>query len=204
MPVSIIFTKINEFRAEEEANKIKTLQGRLLDCNKVVDMMNTNSELREIEDEVNELRQQNTAAEESYNELLEERHAKEEAIRELEKEIEEEKARNLAAVQSMDPSVRESYEEMNRENEELLEEYRLKQDQLNELNRKKGELEDDLARSPLKQQAMMLHERLTELEAKKLTITNEINAEGTPDEQRERLLQTVIRTTGEINAIQKQ
>uniref|UniRef100_A0A915Q299 Uncharacterized protein n=1 Tax=Setaria digitata TaxID=48799 RepID=A0A915Q299_9BILA len=49
-----------------------------------------------------------------------------------------------------------------------------------------------------------LHERLAELEAKKLTITNEINAAGTPDEQRERLLQTVVRTTDEINVVQKQ
>lgn len=49
-----------------------------------------------------------------------------------------------------------------------------------------------------------LHERLAELEEKKLTIVNEINVEGTPDEQRERLLQTVIRTTNEISTIQKQ
>lgn len=49
-----------------------------------------------------------------------------------------------------------------------------------------------------------LYERLAELEEKKHTIISEINAEGTPDEQRERLLQTVIRTTEEINVIQKQ
>lgn len=49
-----------------------------------------------------------------------------------------------------------------------------------------------------------LYERLAELEDKKRTIIDEINAEGTPDEQRERLLQTVIRTTDEINVIQKQ
>ncbi|VDO49908.1 unnamed protein product [Onchocerca flexuosa] len=49
-----------------------------------------------------------------------------------------------------------------------------------------------------------LYERLAELEEKRLTIVDEFNAEGTPDEQRERLLQTVIRTTDEINVIQKQ
>lgn len=67
----------------------------------IVDLMNTNSELREIEDELSELREQNTAAEKGLNELFEDRRSKEEAIRELEKEIEEEKARNIAAVHSM-------------------------------------------------------------------------------------------------------
>lgn len=51
---------------------------------------------------------------------------------------------------------------------------------------------------------MILHERLAEMESKKAAITEEINAEGTPSEQRERLLQTVIRTTDEVTAMQKQ
>lgn len=195
---------IYEKKAEEEASIIRELQGRLVDCNKIVDLMNTNSELDEMNKELNELQEQNVIVEKSLNELFEDRRLKEEAIQNLEKEIEEQKTKNGAFIHSIDPAVRETYEQMKRENEELLEEYQLKQEQLNELNRKKEQLDEELANNPLKQQAMMLHERLAELEMKKQAIVDELNAEGSPEEQRERLLQTVTRTTNEINTIQKQ
>ncbi|MCP9257471.1 hypothetical protein DINM_000825 [Dirofilaria immitis] len=172
---------IYERRAEEEANIIRTLQGRFLDCNKIVDLINTNSELYEIEDELSKLYEQRNDAEKSLAELVKDRHMKEENIRKIENEIEEQKARNNAIFHSM-----------------------MKQQVLNELNQKKEQFDEHLAKFPLKQQATVLYEQLAELEEKKLIIVDEIHAEGTPDEQREHLLQIVIRTTDEINVIQKQ
>uniref|UniRef100_A0AAF5PVW8 Intraflagellar transport protein 74-like protein n=2 Tax=Wuchereria bancrofti TaxID=6293 RepID=A0AAF5PVW8_WUCBA len=195
---------IYEKKAEEEANIIRTLQGRLLDCNKIVDLINTNSELHEIENELAKLHKQRNDAEKNLAELVENRRMKEDEIRMIENEIEEQKAQNNAKFHSMNPTIYDAYEELKKENEELLEEYEKKQEELNELNRKKEEFDEHLAKFTLKQQAAVLHERLAELEEKKMTIVDEINAEGTPDEQRERLLQTVVRTTNEIDIIQKQ
>ncbi|VDK78384.1 unnamed protein product [Onchocerca ochengi] len=206
---------IYEKKAEEEANIIRTLQGRLLDCNKIVDLINTNSGLHEIEDELAKLHEKRSDAEKNLAELVEDRRMKEEDIRKVENEIEEQKARNNAIFHSMNPAICDAYEELKKENEELLEEYQMKQEELNELNQKKEQFDEHLTKFPLKQQASIpfllylldhagLYERLAELEEKRLTIVDEINAEGTPDEQRERLLQTVIRTTNEINTIQKQ
>uniref|UniRef100_A0A0R3S517 Intraflagellar transport protein 74 homolog n=1 Tax=Elaeophora elaphi TaxID=1147741 RepID=A0A0R3S517_9BILA len=195
---------VYEKKAEEEANIIRTLQGRLLDCNKIVDLINTNSEMYEIEDELVKLHEQRSDAEMKLAELVEDRCMKEEKIRNVENEIEEQKARNNAKFHSMNPAIYDAYEELKKENEELLEEYQMKQEQLNELNQRKEQFDEHLAKFPLKQQATVLYERLAELEKKKQGIVDEINAEGTPDEQRERLLQTVIRATDEINVIQKQ
>ncbi|VDM21471.1 unnamed protein product [Wuchereria bancrofti] len=167
-------------------------------------MINTNSELHEIENELAKLHKQRNDAEKNLAELVENRRMKEDEIRMIENEIEEQKAQNNAKFHSMNPTIYDAYEELKKENEELLEEYEKKQKELNELNRKKEEFDEHLAKFTLKQQAAVLHERLAELEEKKMTIVDEINAEGTPDEQRERLLQTVVRTTNEIDIIQKQ
>uniref|UniRef100_A0A0N4TW66 Intraflagellar transport protein 74 homolog n=1 Tax=Brugia pahangi TaxID=6280 RepID=A0A0N4TW66_BRUPA len=195
---------IYEKKAEEEANIIRTLQGRLLDCNKIMDLINTNSELHEIENELSKLHKQRNNAEKNLADLVENRRMKEDEIRLIENKIEEQKAQNNAKFHSMNPTIYDAYEELKKENEKLLEEYRMKQKELNELNEKKEQFDEHLAKFTLKQQAAALYERLAELEEKKMTIVDEINAEGTPDEQRERLLQTVIRTTNEIDIIQKQ
>uniref|UniRef100_A0A915PS44 Uncharacterized protein n=1 Tax=Setaria digitata TaxID=48799 RepID=A0A915PS44_9BILA len=146
---------IYEKKAEEEANIIRTLQGRLADYNKIMDLMNTNSDLNEIDDELAKLRKERNHAEESLAELANDRQMKEEAIRNLENEIEQQKAENNAIFHSLDPTICDAYEELKKENEKILEEYRMKQQQLNELNRKKEQLDDNLAKSPLKQQASM-------------------------------------------------
>ncbi|EJW74218.1 hypothetical protein WUBG_14874, partial [Wuchereria bancrofti] len=51
------------------------------------------------------------------------------------------------------PTIYDAYEELKKENEELLEEYEKKQKELNELNRKKEEFDEHLAKFTLKQQA---------------------------------------------------
>lgn len=52
--------------------------------------------------------------------------------------------------------------------------------------------------------SVVLHERLAELQAKKESIIEEINAEGTPEQQRERLLEKVKKDNEEIAAMQRQ
>ena len=79
----------------------------------------------------------------------------------------------------------------------------------------------ELAVSPLKQEAsrtklqnekhtwickflVVLHEKLAELRVKRESIQNEITAEGTPDQQRERLLAKVKSDNQDIAAFDKQ
>lgn len=66
-----------------------------------MDLINTNSELHEIENELAKLHEQCSDAEKSLVELAENRHMQEEDIRKIESEIEEQKARNNAKFHSM-------------------------------------------------------------------------------------------------------
>lgn len=67
----------------------------------IADLINANSELQEIEDELAKLHEQRSGAEKSLAELVEERQVKEEEIRKVESEIEQTKARNNAKFHSM-------------------------------------------------------------------------------------------------------
>uniref|UniRef100_A0A915AL91 Intraflagellar transport protein 74 n=1 Tax=Parascaris univalens TaxID=6257 RepID=A0A915AL91_PARUN len=195
---------IYEKKAEEEASIIRDLQGTLADCNMIIDRLNTNTDLDALKEELNELIAKNEEAEKGLNELFADREHIEEATRDVEKQIELEKTKNIAALNELDVHIREQFEQLKRGAVLLDEEYHIKEEELDALNRRKEQLDDEVASSSFKQQAMILHERIAEMESKKAAITEEINAEGTPSEQRERLLQTVIRTTDEVTAMQKQ
>lgn len=67
----------------------------------IVDLINTNSELHEIQDELAKLHEQRNDAEKRLAELAEERRMKEESIRKIENDIEEQKARNNVKFHSM-------------------------------------------------------------------------------------------------------
>lgn len=52
--------------------------------------------------------------------------------------------------------------------------------------------------------SVILHEKLAELESRKNAIMVELQAEGTPDQQRERLLAKIKTDNQEIGAIERQ
>ncbi|VDK43395.1 unnamed protein product [Anisakis simplex] len=144
---------IYERRAEEEANTIRDLQGRLLDCNMIVDRLNTNWDLGELEEELNELQLRNDEAEKSLHELFADRQQSENEIEEIQKQIDSEKAKNGDIISDMDISVREQFEELKQEALRLNEDYSTKEQQLSELNQRKEELDEEMANSTLKQRA---------------------------------------------------
>uniref|UniRef100_A0A914W2R0 Uncharacterized protein n=1 Tax=Plectus sambesii TaxID=2011161 RepID=A0A914W2R0_9BILA len=195
---------IYEKRAEEAAMEIKSMQGKLADFNLLVDRMNTNSDLNAIQNDVAHLKDQNDMIAHEVDALFADRREKEEQIKQLEAELDSEKRRNQNLLNKLDQDARDRYSELKEMAEQVMEDARLKQQELEQLIQKKSDLEDELAVSPLKQEAMVLHERLAELQAKKEAIIEEINAEGTPEQQRERLLEKVKKDNEEIAAMQRQ
>ena len=73
------------------------------------------------------------------------------------------------------------------------------EEELRGLSQKKSDLEDELTVSTIKQEAMMMHERLAEAEAKRDAILDEVNAEGTPEQQREKVLVFICFTSTKRN-----
>uniref|UniRef100_A0A914C918 Uncharacterized protein n=1 Tax=Acrobeloides nanus TaxID=290746 RepID=A0A914C918_9BILA len=195
---------VYEQRAEEQATEIKHLQGELADYNMLIDRQNTNSELKDLEFEVGEEKKRNAEISATVEELFQERREKEEIVNELEVNVEDAKRENDNLVNNMNPMVRELYESAKIEAERLSQQVDQKQKELEELYKKKEEMDIALANSPLKQQAMVLQEHITELEVKRQALLDELNAEGTPEQQRERFIEQIKKSNEEIVHMQQQ
>ncbi|CAH6790536.1 Ift74 [Phodopus roborovskii] len=78
------------------------------------------------------------------------------------------------------------------------------QQQLDSLNIKKESLETEIAHSQVKQEAVLLHEKLYELESHRDQMIAEDKSMGSPMEERERLLKQVKEDNQEIASMERQ
>ncbi|XP_064147889.1 intraflagellar transport protein 74 homolog isoform X1 [Loxodonta africana] len=182
-----------EKRAETLAIEIKEFQGQLADYNMLVDKLNTNTEMEEVMNDYNMLKAQNDRETQSMDIIFTERQAKEKEIRNVEEEIEQEKQAADGIIKNMSPEKQVKYTEMKTANEKLLQELDTLQQQLDSLNMKKESLETEIAHSQVKQEAVLLHEKLYELESHRDQMIAEDKSMGSPMEERERLLKQVGR-----------
>ncbi|KAE9554271.1 hypothetical protein FO519_002505 [Halicephalobus sp. NKZ332] len=134
--------------------------------------------------------------------MFRERREKEDSAKILEQQVNEIKTANEDLINSMDPGVREEYDQVKELAESLQMELEKKQQELDELVKKKEEIDVALANSPLKQQAMGLQEQIAELELKKGELLDELNAEGTPEQLREKLIEQIKKDNEEISNMQ--
>ncbi|XP_076867458.1 intraflagellar transport protein 74 homolog [Brachyhypopomus gauderio] len=193
-----------EKRAEGLAGEIKDLQGQLADYNMLVDKLNTNTEMDEVINDFNMLKAQNDRQAQSIDVIFTERREKEDMIQAVEKGIEREKQAADDIVKKMSPEKQAMYAEMKASNEELLQELCARQEELDMLMTKKETFEAELAHSQVKQEAMVLYERLEELEQRRDAMQAEDRSAASPQEERERLLKQVKEDNQEIASMERQ
>lgn len=193
-----------EKRAETLAVEIKDFQGQLADYNMLVDKLNTNTEMEEVMSDYNMLKAQNDRETQSMDVIFTERQAKEKQIRSVEEEVEQEKQAADGIIKNMSPEKQVKYIEMKTTNEKLLQELDTLQQQLDSLNMKKESLETEIAHSQVKQEAVLLYEKLYELESHRDQMIAEDKSMGSPMEERERLLKQVKEDNQEIASMERQ
>uniref|UniRef100_A0A452RGG5 Intraflagellar transport 74 n=1 Tax=Ursus americanus TaxID=9643 RepID=A0A452RGG5_URSAM len=193
-----------EKRAETLAVEIKEFQGQLADYNMLVDKLNTNTEMEEVMNDYNMLKAQNDRETQNMDIIFTERQAKEKQIRSVEEEVEQEKQAADGIIKNMSPEKQVKYIEMKTTNEKLLQELDTLQQQLDSLNMKKESLEAEMAHSQVKQEAVLLHEKLYELESHRDQMIAEDKIMGSPMEERERLLKQVKEDNQEIASMERQ
>ena len=71
--------------------------------------------------------------------------------------------------------------------------------ELDTLNSRKVMLEDEVAISALKREALTLYENLRDLESRRDELVDEVSNRGTPAEERERLLAQVSSIKGRVH-----
>ncbi|KAI4896770.1 hypothetical protein NFI96_016635 [Prochilodus magdalenae] len=193
-----------EKRAEGLAGEIKDLQGQLADYNMLVDKLNTNTEMDEVMNDFNMLKAQNDREAQSMDVIFTERREKEDMIQAVEEEIEREKQAADDIVKKMSPEKQAKYAEMKATNEELLQELDARQEELDALMTRKETFETELMHSQVKQEAVLLYERLQELEQRRDAMMAEEKGTGSPQEERERLLKQVKEDNQEIASMERQ
>lgn len=193
-----------EKRAESLAIEIKELQGQLADYNMLVDKLNTNTEMEEVMNDYKVLKAQNDRETQSMDIIFTERQAKEKQIRGVEEEIEQKMQAADCIIKNMPPEQQLKYMEMKTTNEKLLQELDTLQQQLDSLNMKKESMESEIAHSQVKQDAVLLYEKLDGLESHRDQMIEEDKNMLSPKEERERLLKQVKEDNQEIASMDRQ
>ncbi|XP_038659955.1 intraflagellar transport protein 74 homolog isoform X3 [Scyliorhinus canicula] len=193
-----------EKRAEALAVEIKDLQGQLADYNMLVDKLNTNTDMEEVMNDYNILKAQNDREAQSMDVIFTERREKEDLIRVIDEEIEREKQAADTIIKNMAEDKQARYMKMKAINERLLQELDARQQELDILNTKKETLGAEIAHSQVKQEAVVLYEKLHELETHRSQMVAEDKSMGSPQEERERLLKQVKEDNQEIASMERQ
>uniref|UniRef100_A0A673I727 IF rod domain-containing protein n=1 Tax=Sinocyclocheilus rhinocerous TaxID=307959 RepID=A0A673I727_9TELE len=193
-----------EKRAEVLAGEIKDLQGQLADYNMLVDKLNTNTEMDEVVNDIIMLKAQNDREAQSMDVIFTERREKEDMIRAVEDDIVQEKQAAQNIIQKMSADKQAKYTEMKATNEELMQELDSLQEELDALMSRKETFEADLVHSQAKQEAVMLHEKLLELENRRDAMQAEDRTVGSPQEERESLFKQVKENNQEIASMERQ
>ncbi|XP_041741207.1 intraflagellar transport protein 74 homolog isoform X3 [Coregonus clupeaformis] len=193
-----------EKRAEGLAGELKDLQGQLADYNMLVDKLNTNTEMEEVINDFNMLKAQNDREAQSMDVIFTERREKEEMIRAVEEEMEREKQAADDIIKKMSPEKQDQYAALKANNEELLQELDGRQEELDALITRKEMFEAELYHSQVKQEAVLLHEKLQELELRRDAMVAEDKSMGSPQEERDRLFKQVKEDNQETASMERQ
>lgn len=191
-------------RVKETAKELTELQGSLADYNLLVDLMNTDTEKLEIDEEYKELQEQNQEEAAKAEVLFGEKQELESTVRALEAQLEDERHMGESIIEGMQPELKGRYVTLRSDNTYLQQQQEHMQQQIDSLNSKKAGLEDEMTMSKVKQEAVGLSERLQELTNTKEQLVQEKTKRGTPQEERERLLLQVKDDNAEIATMERQ
>uniref|UniRef100_A0A8C4X8V2 Intraflagellar transport 74 n=1 Tax=Erpetoichthys calabaricus TaxID=27687 RepID=A0A8C4X8V2_ERPCA len=156
-----------------------------------LDKLNTNTEMEEVMMDYNMVSQNDREAQ-SIDAIFTERREKEEMIRTVEQEIDNEKQAAENIIKKMPRDKQAKYAEMKITNQEILQELSARQQELDKLSMRKEALEAEILHSHVKQEAVVLYEKIHELEQRRDQMIAEDKSLGSPQEERERLLKQVI------------
>ena len=190
-------------RVKELAEDVTGYQGQLADYNLLVDKLNTDTDRADVELECRELSAENEQMGGEVEQLWSEKQQKEHQIQQLEVELEQERHMVDNLVAAMQPELRERFLQLKGSNAQ----YSVAMEQMNQeldvLNSRKISLEDELAVSAIKREAVVLYQQLGEAEAGRDKLMEEARQRGTPAQERERLLAQVKDDNAEISIMER-
>ncbi|BFZ16629.1 hypothetical protein BsWGS_19668 [Bradybaena similaris] len=193
-----------EKRAEALASEIRDLQGELGDYNTLVDKLTTDEDIQDVEFDCDNLRAENDRNAKRMEEGFELKKQREDQIQMLQTELDQEKRMADNLVNDMEPTQRQRYIQLKNLNEHLLKQLETGQQELDTLNSKIDNLQEELSLSQVKQEAVRLYDQIHELEIKRDSLIDEAKAKVSPAAEREKLLKQVKEDNQEIASMERQ
>jgi len=190
-------------RVKELAEDVTNYQGQLADYNLLVDKLNTDTDRADVELECRDLKQDNDQLSQEVEQLWAEKQLKEQQIQQLELELEQERHMADNLVAAMQPELREKFMQLKSANAQYSTALEQMNQELDLYTSKKVSLEDELAVSAIKREAVVLYEQLAEAESKRDKLLEEAKQRGTPAQERERLLAQVKDDNAEISIMER-
>ncbi|XP_011686781.1 PREDICTED: intraflagellar transport protein 74 homolog [Wasmannia auropunctata] len=191
-------------RAKSLAAELTTLQTELADYNLIVDKMTLDEDKEVIEEEAKELALMNDRRTAEVERMFEQRKQMEQKLHKMEKDIENERKRTEHIIESMDPHTKEKYNDLFGQKTELQEQAQQMQRELDQLSKEQSHLEEQIALSQLKQEAVKLQVRIIEAEEKRDKLREEERRRLSPEDEKEQLLQKIKRDNTDIAATEAQ
>uniref|UniRef100_A0A0K0EDN1 Intraflagellar transport protein 74 homolog n=1 Tax=Strongyloides stercoralis TaxID=6248 RepID=A0A0K0EDN1_STRER len=195
---------IYEQKAEDQASEIRELQAQLHEFNIIIDKINTNSDLEEILIDFNEIQETNEKLAEELDKVYKNHREKEGEIKNLEDKLNILKDQYNQQLAAIDSSLKDKHENLIKEVEKKKNDIKEANSLINSLDKRREEIDNVIGNAPLKQQALVLNERILELKNKKKKIEEEIGTNETPEDLRDRLLEQVRKNNEEISIMEKQ
>mmetsp|Transcript_9305 Transcript_9305/g.23911 ORF Transcript_9305/g.23911 Transcript_9305/m.23911 type:complete len:590 (-) Transcript_9305:1781-3550(-) len=189
-----------EKRAEALAGEIKALQGELSDLNLMNEQIDKKVEVAEVLADKDDLKKRNDKESKDIDDIFAARSKLDADTKKVEEAIAEVKAHREEIVRGMGPEHAAAYAEMTAENEQFVKEIDAHEATLAQLNSRAAQNEVELQQNPLKRDAIRLYDQISQMEAKRDQIAAEMEAEKeqSPEEQRQRLLDSVKSDNQEI------
>lgn len=182
-----------EKRAEGLAAEIKELQGELGDLNTMEEQVNQHIETTDVQDEVDDMRRLNDKTEQDNDEIFAQRQRSETALKQVEADVTAEKNKAEELVAELSPDQQELYRAKQTECKQMEETLSQQTGHIDALEADMQACQSELQKNPIKRQAVDLKREIADLENRRDTIKREVEESdmGTPEEQKERLLQQV-------------
>lgn len=191
-------------RAKDLAAELTVLQGQLADYNIVIDKMTSDVGKDVIEQETEDLMAKNEQSLLRIEDMFEERKHLAQQLNKMEKQLENEKNRTERLIETMDSSTKGKYDDLLQQKASLQEKTSKLQQELDELSREQAYLEEEMALSPLKQEAVKLHLKIIEAEEKRSKLQEEEKHRISPEEEKENLLHKIKQDNMDIAASEAQ
>lgn len=194
-----------EKKADALAAELRDLQNTLGDLNTLVDKLHTGTDLEEFERECQQFQTKNQRTTQTLDEIFLQRQQKESAIKEAEKEIQEEKAIAEKQIEELDPARQQTYAQLKQENETFLTAIIAKQNDLEQIQSKAIQLENEISRDPMKEKAVQYFKRLIEATDKQRELELELKTAGNESvaQERNRLLEQVKNDNLETSGMER-